>query len=298
MKRLTFLIIFLPLIAVSQDNLKKSAEDFIAGYFKMFEDKKWDEILNSCSEDGFIIWPNHGVSSLTATMKSVVDRNKTEMTSDKIDVKWIYADVMRPASAMVTASYLETTNRSGNIRVTDNLDVYLLELKEGSWKIKKGIPQDNYPLVYGEQVEKKFQTGRMGPLPRFDGAFVQTGFMWMCLIEFFKERGVSPAEVGKMVGMRDAKIDHETGGFGGVISAFLYGIQTLSTYTEVIERNDKTLKLRFIPFSIPDDWNSTATNEDMRMVMRKLVEESAQSMGGRCSLEQDGKFCILTLNRE
>ena len=129
MKKLIFLLILLPTVAFSQDNLKKSAEDFVASYFKLWEDKKWDDILNSLSEDGQIIWPNHFVESLNVSMKSVVERNKSEMTSDKVDIKWISADVMGPTSAMVTASYLETTDRSGNVRMTDNLDVYLLDIQ-------------------------------------------------------------------------------------------------------------------------------------------------------------------------
>ena len=40
MKKLFFLLILLPVVTFSQENLKKSAEDFVTGYFKLFEDKK------------------------------------------------------------------------------------------------------------------------------------------------------------------------------------------------------------------------------------------------------------------
>lgn len=298
MKKLIFLLVFLPFVAVSQTNLNQSAEEFVKSYFKMFEDKKWDEILRSCSEDGQMIWPNHTITSLPVTMKSIVERSKIDMNSDKIDVKWILSDAIGPSSAMVTVSYLETTDRSGNIRVTDNLDVYLLELKEGAWKIKKLIPQDNYPLIYSEHIDKKYQTDRMGPLNRFDGALVQNEFIYMFELESSKEKGIKPVELGKMIGERDAKIDHEAGEFAGLASAFVWGIQTLSTYTEVIERNDNALKLKFVPFRIPKTWGSDATNEDLRMMLESCWNESANSMGGNCSLEESGKFWVLTLNKK
>lgn len=298
MKKLIFVLVFLPFVAVSQLSLNQSAEEFVRSYFKMFEEKKWDEILRSYSEDGQMIWPNHAISSLPVTMKSIVEQNKIDMSSDKIDVKWILADVMGPESAMVTASYLETTDRSGNVRVTDNLDVYLLNVEEGSWKIKKLIPQDNYPLIYSEHIDKKFQTGRMGPLNRFDGALIQNGFIYMVELEFSKKRGTNPVELGKMIGERDAKIEHEVGEFAGLASAFVWGIQALSTYTEVIERNDNALKIKFIPFDIPKPWGSDATNEDLRIMLENCWNESADSMGGSCSIEADGKFWVLALNKK
>jgi hypothetical protein len=61
------------------------------------------------------------------------------VTSDKFDVESILADVLSPTSAMVTAMYIRTVDRSGNVSITDNLDIYLLEMKEGSWKFKKMV---------------------------------------------------------------------------------------------------------------------------------------------------------------
>jgi hypothetical protein len=296
MKKLIFLLILLPAVAFSQESLKKSAENFIISYFKLWEDKKWDVIVNSNSEDGQLIWPNHFVGSLPVSMKSLVERNKSEMTSDKIDVKWISADVMGATSAMVTASYLETTDRSGNVRVTDNLDVYLLELKDGSWKIKKLIPQDNYPLIYNENIDKKFQTGRLGPLPRYDGATGQMGAIMMYELEYFKKNGTNPAELGKLMGSRFAKTWDPSRGFAGLVSGCIWGLQTMSTYIEVLERNESTLKMKFIPFTISETWD--ITEKDMIDMFQNIWNEIANYMGGTCSLVDDGKYWIVTMNKK
>ncbi len=299
MKKLFLFLLLLPAVTFGQESQKKSAEDFVTGFLKMFEEKKRDDILKSCSDDGQMIWPNHSITSLPEMMTSIVNNNKIEMTSDKIDIEWITADVVGPASAMVTVSYLETTDRSGNVCVKDNLDVYLLELKEGNWKIKKLIPQDNYPLIYNKNIDEKFRTGGMGPLTRFNGALIQYAFKAMCDLEILKNEGISPAEVGKIIGKRDTKIDRETRNFEGIATEFVWGIQSISTYTEVLERNENTLKLKFIPFLVSEKWGSGVTNEDIRIMMENLFKiKSADSMGGECSLEVDGKYWILKLNKK
>ena len=229
-------------------------------------------------------------------MKTVVERNKTEMTSDKVDVKWISADVMGPTAAMVTASYLETTDRSGNVRVTDNLDVYILELKEGSWKIKKLIPQDNYPLIFNENIDKKFKTGRLAPLSRFDGASNQAMAIMMANLEYFKKNGTTPTELGKMMGSRFAKTWNQSAGFAGLVSGFVWGTQLFSTYTEVMERNDNTLKIKFFPLSVSQTWE--VTKEDILSMYQNTWNEIADYMGATCSLIDDGKYWVLTLNKK
>ena len=62
MKKLFFLLIIIPAIAFSQqttikataseENLKKSAETYVTNWLKSWENQKWDEILNSSTENG------------------------------------------------------------------------------------------------------------------------------------------------------------------------------------------------------------------------------------------------------
>ena len=66
-------------------------------------------------------------------------------------------DVTGPNTALVTASYIETTDRSGNIRVTENIGVFLLEQNDGKWQIKKWFPHQNFPLIYKDKIDKRYQ---------------------------------------------------------------------------------------------------------------------------------------------
>lgn len=163
------------------------------GYYKLFEEKKWDLVTETYAEDAQVIWMNRRVLSLTELMKPVLERNKTEMTSDKIDVKWILSDVTGPNSALVTVNYIETADRSGDIRVTDNVGVYLLEQKMGVWKIKKWIPQQNLPLIYVENIDKKYLTGNPASIFKAGGAIGHTWVIFLYIMEHFKKEGLSPA---------------------------------------------------------------------------------------------------------
>ncbi|WP_294068250.1 hypothetical protein, partial [Proteiniphilum sp. UBA1028] len=115
MKSLLFYVfILLPSILFGQDDLKKSAEDFMKGYYKLFEEKKWNLVTETYAEDAQVVWMNGMVLSLYEMMKPVLEKNKTEMTSDKVDVKWILSDITGPNSVLVTTRYIETTDRTGN----------------------------------------------------------------------------------------------------------------------------------------------------------------------------------------
>jgi hypothetical protein len=206
MKSLLFYVfILLPSILFGQDDLKKSAEDFMKGYYKLFEEKKWNLVTETYAEDAQVVWMNGMVLSLYEMMKPVLEKNKTEMTSDKVDVKWILSDITGPNSVLVTTRYIETTDRTGNIRVTDNIGVYLLEQKNGAWKIKKWIPQQNLPLIYTENVDKKYQTGNTAAIFKAGNAINHGWVLILSMIEHFKNAGISPAESGKMIGARFAK---------------------------------------------------------------------------------------------
>ena len=297
MKKLFFLLILLPVVTFSQENLKKSAEDFITGYFKLFEDKKWDDITNSFTEDAQIIFPNHYVANSGSSVKSLVEQNKTNMTSDKVDVKWISTDVMGTGSAMVTVSYLETTDRSGNVRVTDNLDVYLLVLNDGNWKIKKLIPQDNYVLIFDKNIDKKYENIKIGPLPRHEGTLIQLNGVSLFNIEEYKKNGIDAAQLGKKTGLRFAKGWDPSRGFDGLASSYLWLLQTMSPYIEVLERNDKSAKYKIMPLTtLWDGWN--VTKQEIFDYNQNILTVIADHMGVNCTLMEDGKYWIVTMTKK
>lgn len=116
MKKIFLLLIMFPTILFSQENLKKSAEDFMTGYIKLFEEKKCDIIPSMYAEDAQLIWPDGKVMPLIEAMKPFLDKYEKESASVKIDVKWIQIDVTGPNSVMVTTNLINTTNRTGEYR--------------------------------------------------------------------------------------------------------------------------------------------------------------------------------------
>lgn len=295
MKKMMLLFIMLPSIAFSQADMKQSAEDFVKSYFKLFEEKKWEAIPEMYTEDAQVIL-NGEFMSLFERMKPVLEKNKTGMTSDKIEVKWMVSDVTGPTSALVTTSYLETTNRSGNIRVTDNIGVFLLEQKNEVWKIKKWIPLQNLPLLFNENINKKYQINNTAAVYKATSAINHAWSLLLFDIEAAKKAGISPAEHGQTIGARYAKTWDPSGGFEALANGFTWGLQIMSTYVEVLERNESAFKAKFLA---PDIYvKADLTKEDLYDFSQHVWSEIADVMGGTCSLAEDGKYWIVTMNKK
>lgn len=296
MKKLVCLLALLPAMAFSQTDLKQSAEDFVKGYFKLFEEKKWDIIPEMYAEDAQVIWLNGEIQSMAERMKPVLEKCKTEMPNDKIDVKWILSDVTGPESALVTTSYTETMNHSGNVRVTDNMGVMLLERKEGSWKIKKWIPTQNFPLLYHESIDQKYRWNNTAAVFKAGSAIDHTWSLMISDIAYAKDAGISAAEFGQRMGVRYAKSWNPSAGFEGLANNFTWGLQIMSKYVEVLERNETTLKAKFLAPVIND--NAEVTKEDLYHFSQNVWSEIAGVMGGSCTLAEEGTYWILTMNKK
>lgn len=296
MKTLILLMILFPTIAFCQENLNKSAEDFIIGYFKLFDEKKWEEIPKAYSEDSKMISSNYAFIPMTSWKNFVLTRLSAEITSDKIDVKWMTSDIIGTSNAMVTTNFTETTDRSGTIKVTDHLAVFLLEQKEGLWKIKKWINQQNNPLIFDQNIDKNYQTGRMTPIQKFESALGQINALFAYEIEYAKKNGTSPAELGKRMGTDFAKSWDQTKGFPALASSFITGCQVFGTYAEVLERNDNKLKIKLLPYS--STHSTDVAKEEMLTLFRGVWSEIADHMGGKCTLVEDGKYWILTMDKK
>lgn len=296
MKKLVFLLLLLPAVAFSQESLKKSAQDFIPSYFKLWEDKKWDELLKSYTDDAQVI-RYRSAQPLYPLVKNIIEGYKENLESYKVDIESISTDVIPPNSAFVTVNFLDTEiDKSGKVQVGQGMEMFLLELKDNSWKIKKAIPIYSPPVIYNKNVDQKFQTGIVSPLSRLNETMNQMGGIMMYSIEYFKKNGTSPAELGKMMGSRFAKTWDQSKGFEGLVSGCLWGLQTMSTYIEVLERSENTFKVRFVPFSISETWD--VTREDMLGMFQNSWNEIADYMGGTCSLVDDGEYFLLTLNKK
>ncbi|MFA6701464.1 MAG: hypothetical protein WCR12_02745 [Dysgonamonadaceae bacterium] len=296
MKKLFLLLIIFPTILFSQENMKKSAEDFVTGYFKLFEDKKWDKIPNMYADDSQVVWLNGKVLPLPESMNATLEKNKIEMTSDNIDVKWMLTDVTGPNTALVTSSYIETTNRSGNIRVTENVGVYLLEQNDGKWQIKKWFPHQNFPLLYKDKIDKRYQIDNIAVIYLASSA-INHGWSLICNdIDYFKRTGISPSEYGSMMGERFAKSWDQSVGFNAFATDFIKGLQIMSTYVEVLERNETSFKVKFLSPVIDKNWD--VTSKELFSCSRTIWSKIANHMGANCSLDDDGKYWVITMKKK
>jgi hypothetical protein len=306
MKTLVLLCILLPAIAFSQntgtkttatqESLKKSAETFVTNWLKNWETKKWDEILIALDENGSNI-TSVQTSSLTEEVKSLIEYYKKNVASDKIFVKSFSTEILGPSAAIVTARYQETTDRLGKISTLDNLDIILLGMKDGVWKIKNYYPQYNYPVIFSDKIDKEWQKGKLDLNTRFTGAVNQMGSMSYYFLEDYKKNGTSPAQVGKSAGTRFAKFWDQSRGFEGLVAGILSNLQTMSTYIEVLERNGSIAKIKFAHFKQPQkSWD--VTDQEILEYYQNIFGEIATHMGGTSSVVNEGEFLVLTLTKK
>mgnify|MGYP001767480049 CR=1 FL=1 len=297
MKKLIFILIMLPVIAFSQEKLQQSAENFIISYFKMFEDKKWDEIPNAWAKDAQIVRLDGSISPAAEMIKNIIKNSIPNLDSEKIEINWIATDAIGSNTAMVSVRYIEKVKgKTVPLRVTDNVGVFLVTKEEGVWKIGKWIIGQNFAIIYDNKIDKKYKTNPLASIYRFNSANYQFWGMILYNVESSKKNGITPAEAGKAMGIRFVKSWDVSKGFDGLAPSFVWGLQVMSSYVEVLERDEDTLKARFLPPSNIKNWD--VTRDELRITTLNMWSEMANRMGGTCSLTDDGDFWMLELKRE
>lgn len=296
MKKLLFLLFLLPAIAFSQGDQMKSAEDFVRGYFKMFEEKNWDVIPDMYAEDGQVIGFGNKIMSLSETMKPVLERNKTEMTVETINIEWIQTKPTGSNTVLVTTKYFDMTNRSGNIRITENIGNFLLEKNDDTWKIKMWINNQNSPVINSENIEAKYRVSNSPASYKFAASVSSSYGFECCMIEYFKKKGISPAELGKIVGKRYASTWDKSVIYKGLISNFAGFFPIISTYVEILERTDNTFKAKLLAPTIKKSWE--ITRSDVLDFVQNTYFEIADNMGSDCKVSDDGQYWIITMNKK
>ncbi|MCE5206037.1 MAG: hypothetical protein LLF80_08055 [Porphyromonadaceae bacterium] len=274
----------------------KSAEDFVRGYFKLFEEKKWDIIPDMYAEDGQVIGFGNKIMSLSETMKPVLERNKTEMTAETINIEWIQTKPTGSNTALVTTKYFDMTNRSGNIRITENIGNFLLEKNDDTWKIKMWINNPNFPVINSENIEAKYRVSNSPASNKFAASVSSSNGFECCMIEYFKKNGISPAELGKIVGIRYAATWDKSVGYEGLISNFAGFFPIISTYVEILERTDNTLKAKLLAPTIKKSWE--ITRDDVLNFVQNTWFEIADNMGSDCIVTDDGKYWTVVMNKK
>jgi hypothetical protein len=306
MKRLIFLLIIIPVIAFSQntdtktttseENLKKSAETFVANWFKYWDDKKYNEILNSVNQDASYINLT-STKPLSKNFNEFIDYLKKNDGSYKVNTYSYATDVLSKTLAIVSVKYIDSTIIKSDITVTDNFDIIILEMVNDAWKFKNYYSTAFMPVVFNANIDKKWQKGKVEPVWRFSGAVNQMFSLVVGFIEDYKKNGTNPAQAGKMMGARFAKVWDQSRGFDGLASGMMWSFQTMSTYVEVLERNENMIKFKIEPFQV-DEKNWNVTQQELLEFFQNSLNEIASTMGGTCIIIVDTKQWIVTLSKK
>lgn len=300
------MLIILPAIAFSQqtekkattsdENLKKSAETFVANWFKYWNDKKYDEILNSVNEDA-IYFTQTSTKPLSENFKEFIDYLKKNDGSYNVNTYFYSTDVLSKTLAILTVKYIDSTIIKSNITVTDNFDIITLEMVKGAWKFKNYYSTAFMPVIFNANIDKKWQKGKVEPVWRYSGALNQMYSLLVCFLEDYKKKGTSPAEAGKMMGARFTKEWDQSKGFAGLASGMMWNVQTMFNYIEVLERNENTIKFKLDIFQV-DEKNWNITQQEFLEFFQNSLNEIATYMGGTCIIIIDTRQWIITLAKK
>jgi hypothetical protein len=306
MKKLILLLILLPVIAFNQNtgtktttsdaNLKKSAETFVANWFKYWQDKKYVEIINSVNEDASYLNLT-STKPLSQNFKEFIDYLKNNDGRYNVNTYSYSTDVLSKTLAIVSVKYIDSTIIKSDITVTDNFDIITLEMVKGNWQFKNYYSTAFMPVIFNANVDKKWQKGKGDPVWRFSGAVNQMYSMLVGFLEDYKKKGTSTAQAGKMLGARFAKEWDQSKGFSGLASGMMWNFQTMSNYIEVLERNENTIKFKLEPFQV-DEKNWNVTQEEFLEFFQNSLNEIATSMGGTCIIIIENRQWVITLAKK
>jgi tetratricopeptide (TPR) repeat protein len=304
MKKTVFLLIFLPAIVLgqnpstetvaSQESLKKSAESLIAGFYKSWEDKQWDQIQSSIAPGGKYL-----TMTLTAPFSDVMRSNanyeKMNRVTNHFKMLSVSTELLGPTHATVNVRTLRTNVTGDATRTLEILAVFILELQDNNWKIKSYNPQVSYPLIFSENIDKQYQTGKIAIDSRFTGALDQMGYFIVYFLDDYKKKGITPARVGTDSGKVFATTWNPDEGFEGLAKEMINNIQQMSTYSEILERTGSSIKIRYEPMKSALNF-LTVTESEWLEFWRNCMGEIVLSMGCELTIVDEGKYYVATVN--
>ena len=308
MKSILFFVLFIPFLAVAQSSstsenefsaatLKKSAEDFVLNWFNRFETKSWDNFNDLFFEDAQLYTPAK-TTLIKDVSKSLIDHYTNVVTDCDAKIESMSTEIIGQEAALVTVRYLETDVIKDSPVYLDYLDNYLLEKQNGKWKIKRLISNYSQPVLFGSSVASNWKQGKVEPFYRFNGAMGQMAGISLYFMEDYKKKGITPAQLGTEIGSRFASYWDQSKGFTGLASGFMWNIQTTVPYLEVLERNETILKMKFENAFVPNEKRWDVTRQEVLDYFRNAFGAIAELMGGTCTIEEDGKYYLMTLNKK
>jgi ketosteroid isomerase-like protein len=293
MKNLLFLLALLPTMALSQEDLKTSAEEFVNNYYKLCQEANFDLLKDKIAEDAQFIFPHGQVLPLRETLQCNLKKFGDTITNYKIEVKYIIADIIPPNSAFVTTSCIESMDWLGETKSLEYFEIYLLERTGDSWKLKKNYFNENYPLVFAKTIEEKYQTENSPVINKLGWAMNHISSLTSYEIEHFKKAGITAAESGKMMGKRYAKDFDKPMGFDNVAGGFIWFFQIISPFMEVLKRDETSFTAKISAPIV--DKSTDVTSEELFIYNSNVWTEIADYLESSCEISAEGNYWIITM---
>jgi hypothetical protein len=230
-------------------------------------------------------------------MNEFIDYLKKNEGSYKVNTYSYSTDVLSKTLAILSVKYIDSTIIKSEITVTDNFDIITLEMVKDAWKFKNYYSTAFMPVIFNANIDKKWQNSKVEPAWRFSGAVNQMNSLLVGFMEDYKKKGTSPAQAGKMIGARFAKEWDQSKGFAGLARGMMWNFQTMTTYLEILERNENMIKVKLEPFQF-DEKNWNVTQQEFLEFFQNSLGEIASYMGGTCIIIIDNKQWIITLSKK
>ncbi len=307
MKKLFLLSVLLPVMAFSQgsqpmssaadDTMKKSAENFLNTFYEYYQNKEWEKVLTLLCDDG-IYFTETESTALPVYYKLVADYADKLDYSLKIKFKSVQTQIIGQCAAFLTVKVLADYKDKNGTKISEYIRMFLLESTEGSWKIKSIYTYDIDPFIFSEPIDKKWQGGITSSNYQ---SITATGLLYAFtnfLLTECKNSSVDVSLLGKKYAADWAKgiIDGGMKSFEHYIETLTWYIQAESIYMEVLERSDTTFKVKYQPYN-PGASKATF-DQELTGFFSSYFSELSSYFGGESTLVTEGKYWILTVNKQ
>lgn len=275
----------------NSEDLKKSAEDFVTTWFKNWENKNWDAVTNAITEN-----TTYSDVQVTQPLSSVIEYmlRSGSMPEMKITVQSVTAQILGSANALVNARYLQETSTNANPKMTEQLDIFLLDLDSNSWKIRNYYSTETFQVNFSPGIEKKWQYGKADLQQRFSNSVSSRTNLLIYILEDNEKRGISAGQVGINLGERYAKLRNQSLGFNDMVYVYTSFLQGISTYLELTERDENHAKFRYDP-SLQLLATSDIDAVKLLDYWNNYFLTHASFFGTKASVVQDGNYYILSI---
>lgn len=157
------------------------------------------------------------------------------------------------------------------------------------------INNQNFPVINNANIEEKYRVKNAPALWKFVANLNLSSGFEVCMIDYFKKNGISPAEFGKIVGTKYADTWNKSAVYKDLISNFSSFFKNISTYVEIMERTEITFKVKILP-PIVTSWD--VTREEFDIFCKNMWTQIADRMESDFTLTDDGQYWTIVMNKK